>query len=83
LFFLRNGLPQNRVAFTFARKFGNAVERNRARRVSREAYRHMRYRLKGGFDLVLLLYPGRDFFAARTEQLGILFAKAGLFIDGN
>jgi ribonuclease P protein component len=81
LFFLKNSFAHNRAAFTFARKFGNAVERNRARRVGREAYRCMRYRLKDGFDLVLLVYPGKDFFSARTEQLDILFSKAGLFME--
>ncbi|MDR0709391.1 MAG: ribonuclease P protein component, partial [Spirochaetaceae bacterium] len=42
LFVVWNDLPHNRIAFTFARKFGNAVERNRARRLSREAYRLIR-----------------------------------------
>lgn len=73
-----NGLPYNRVAFAFSRKFGCAVERNRSRRVSREAYRHLRGRLKAGYDLVLLVYPGRDDFNTRLTQLGILFRKAGL-----
>jgi ribonuclease P protein component len=79
LFWIANGLSHNRIAFTFARKFGNAVERNRARRVGREAYRQTRYRIKPGFDIVLLVYPGKDFFSARMEQLRILFSKAGLY----
>jgi ribonuclease P protein component len=78
LFLVRNEQPCNRIAFTFARKFGNAVERNRARRLSREVYRLIRNSLEKGFDLVLLLYPGGDFFAKRTEQLEILFRKAAL-----
>lgn len=78
LFVIRSGLPGNRIAFTFARKFGNAAERNRARRLSREVYRLARNSLEPGFDLVLLLYPGGDSFAKRTEQLGILFRKAAL-----
>ncbi|MDR1128438.1 MAG: ribonuclease P protein component [Treponema sp.] len=78
LFVVQNEQPHNRIAFTFARKFGNAVERNRARRLSREVYRLIRDSLEPGFDLVLLLYPGGDFFAKRTEQLEILFRKAAL-----
>ena len=81
LFVLANELPHNRLAVTFARKFGNAVERNRARRVSREAYRLTRNGLKTGFDLVLLVYPGKDFLAARMEQLRVLCTKAGIFVD--
>jgi hypothetical protein len=57
LFTLENGLPHNRIGFTLARKYGNAVERNRAKRLGREAYRHLRPRLRGGYDLVLLVYP--------------------------
>ncbi|MDR2740518.1 MAG: ribonuclease P protein component [Treponema sp.] len=78
LFWLGNGLAHNRIAFTFARKFGNAVERNRARRVGREAYRLLKNQLKNGYDLVLLVYPGKDFLADRMDQLETLFSRAGL-----
>jgi ribonuclease P protein component len=90
LFVLKNGLPDNRIAVTFARKFGNAVKRNRTRRVSREAYRLLRNRLKAGFDLVLLVYPARtadsvpmpapvkDCLAVRMTQMQNLFSRAGL-----
>ena len=79
LFILENGLPHNRIAFTFSRKFGNAVERNRARRLGREAYRRLRQELKPGYDLVLLVYPGCDDFNLRVEQLRELLNRAGLF----
>ena len=78
LFWRRNGLGHNRIAFTFARKFGNAVERNHSRRLSREAYRLLRGKLRQGYDLVLLVYPGRDIFSARMEQLQKLFSRAGI-----
>ena len=81
LFVLKNSLPRNRICFTFSRGFGNAVERNRARRLGREAYRRLRPRLAAGFDLILLVYSGGDIpetLAFRTEQLEFLFTKAGL-----
>jgi ribonuclease P protein component len=86
LFVVKNGLEYNRICFALPRKFGNAVERNRARRLSREAYRHVRPRLKSGYDVVLLVYPEgevktsrpRANFAGRMEQVLFLFAKAGL-----
>jgi ribonuclease P protein component len=74
-----NGRLYNRIAFTFSRKFGNAVERNRARRVSREVYRHLRNVLKPGYDLVLLVYPGSDTYSRRMEQMRELCGRAGLF----
>jgi len=79
LFTRRNGLPYNRIAFAFSRKFGNAVERNHSRRLSREVYRLLRTELKKGYDLVLLVYPGRDIFSVRMDQLRNLFSRAGLF----
>jgi ribonuclease P protein component len=83
LFVLNNGFDYNRICFTFPRKYGNAVERNRMRRLSREVYRHLRPRLKGGYDLVLLVYPSREreTFLTRTGQLTVLFTKAGLFME--
>ena len=74
----RNGLEYNRIAFSFPRKYGNAVERNYSRRLSREGYRLLRSELRQGYDMVLLVYSGRDEFTARMEQLRALFLKAGL-----
>jgi ribonuclease P protein component len=69
----------NRIAFAFSRKFGCAAQRNRARRLGREAYRHIRTRLKTGFDLVLLVYPDETADAGRrTRQLRALLEKARL-----
>lgn len=79
LFVIQNGLSVNRIVFTFARKYGNAVMRNRSRRLSREAFRMISYRLRPGHDLVLLVYPGMDVFTDRVRQFHILFSKAGLF----
>lgn len=78
LFFIANNRPENRVAFTFARKYGNAVHRNRSRRLSREAYRLMRPSLRPGYDLVVLVYPGSDELAIRKRQFDELFRKAGM-----
>jgi ribonuclease P protein component len=84
LFYLENGLSYNRIVFTFARKYGNAVKRNRARRLGREAYRLSKRDAKTGYDLVLLVYPQAvegekpDFLSRRMRQLKSLFAKAGL-----
>ena len=49
-----------RIGITTSKKIGNAVERNRARRVIREAYRTHMNNLQGGFDIV---------FVARTKTV--------------
>jgi len=82
LFILKNGLPHNRIAFTFTRKYGNAVERNRSRRLSREVYRDLKSELITGYDFLLLAYPSEekdDDFEDREVQLRDLFGRAGLF----
>ena len=78
---MKNELPHNRICFTFSRGFGNAVARNRARRLGREAFRLMKPRLTGGYDLILLVYPETDrsmALSGRAGQLESLFTKAGL-----
>jgi ribonuclease P protein component len=80
LFVLQNGGAYNRIAFVFTRKFGNAVERNRSRRMSREAYRHLQHMIRSGFDMVLLVYPGQDDFSVRVNQLKAVFSKVDLLL---
>jgi ribonuclease P protein component len=47
-----NGLPITRFGFITGKKIGNAVKRNRARRLIREAIRLRLHLLKTGWDLV-------------------------------
>lgn len=49
-----NGLPYSRVGLSVSRKFGGAVQRNRFRRIYREAYRLTRPELATGLDLVVI-----------------------------
>ena len=43
-----------RIGITASKKIGNAVQRNRARRVIREAYRLLSDRVEGAYDLVFV-----------------------------
>ena len=43
-----------RVGITTSKKIGNAVWRNRSRRVIREAFRELSPRVKSGYDLVFV-----------------------------
>ena len=79
LFVLPNKLPYNRFVCTFKRHYGSAVQRNKARRLSKEVYRRMKSQLIIGRDILLLVFPGRDTFAMRVRQLDCLFEKADMF----
>ena len=74
-----NGLENNRVVVSFVRKFGCSVERNRARRVGKEAYRNIKDMIKPGFDLAFILFPGDYSYDKRISQFSFLLKKAGLF----
>lgn len=55
LFARANGMDHSRLGITTTRKLGNAVTRNRARRLVREAYRTHREQLPLGLDLVFVV----------------------------
>ena len=43
-----------RVGITTSKKIGNAVERNRSRRVIRVAYSNLESKIKGNYDIVFV-----------------------------
>jgi ribonuclease P protein component len=49
-----NERSYSRLGMSVSRKYGGAVQRNRLRRLYREAYRLSRAKLPMGFDLVLI-----------------------------
>jgi len=72
----QNRLNSNRFAVTLVRKFGNAVQRNYARRVLKEIYRNTRKDLPKGFDIVVILYPGDYDYRERKKQFCELIRNA-------
>ena len=53
LFYRKNNLPYNRLAYLASKKVGNAVKRNRARRLLKESVRLTNLELPTGYDFIL------------------------------
>ena len=71
---------RSRLGVITTRKLGNAVTRNRARRLMREAFRVHQHELNAPVDLVLVARPsiaGKAFDVVETDFLTTL-KKAGL-----
>lgn len=78
---MRKNGPGPRVGITASKKIGNAVKRNRARRLLRESTRELYPQMKSGYDLVLVSRGKTPFVNCKTvmmelasalEELGVL-----------
>lgn len=64
-YFIPNKKSFNRFGITAGKKIGNAVQRNRAKRILREAYRKNELLLPIGYDIIFVARPG---IAGKSSQ---------------
>ncbi len=53
-YLLKSKLPAVRFGITTSKKIGNAVKRNRARRIIRAAFAELKNKVKNGYDLIFV-----------------------------
>jgi len=68
-----NGLNLSRVGVAASRKLGGAVARNRAKRLLREAARHLYPQLQAGWDVMLIARP--KILEAKAPQVEEVLAQ--------
>lgn len=77
-----NTLSHNRYGFIISKRLGNAVVRNRTRRLMREAVRQLHPQFQPGFDVIMVARPalvGQPFITVLRTVNG-LFSRAGLIV---
>ena len=82
-YYRENGRSYNRLGITTSKKIGNAVKRNRSRRVLRAAFLNLENNIKQGYDIILVA-RGKTPYAKSfevKEELNKLFVKASLIKD--
>lgn len=85
LFYKKNGLSYNRIAFLASKKVGNSVERNRARRLMRENYRILKDDIRQGYDLIFIArnaINGKKSYDVNRSMTGSV-SKANLLKRGS
>ena len=76
----------NRLGISISKKVGNAVNRNRIKRLIKEVCRLKAHGIKKGFDIVVVTravvgsLPKEDLFVKIEQSLGSLFQRHGLLV---
>ncbi len=82
VYYLKNYDKKNTVlGISVSKKRGNAVVRNRTRRIIKEAYRKLYGKLKKGYIIVIVARQACTTYksTAVEKELSYIFAGAGLF----
>ena len=87
VFYSKNNLEYNRCGFVASKKIGNAVCRNRIKRLFREYYRLSEANIKIGYDFIFIgkKNAGEHFktlkFQEMKKDIDKIFKKSNLFKD--
>lgn len=79
LLYAENDLRTNRIAIVAGKKLGNAVRRNRERRLIREVFRNSKDSLRTGYDMVFIPYGEDHAYEDRLTQFRNVAERANLW----
>ena len=79
LLYAENDLPTNRIVIVAGKKLGNAVRRNRERRLIREVFRNSKGFLRTGYDMVFIPHKGDYAYEERLTQFRNVAERANLW----
>lgn len=82
IYYKKNNLNVSRLGITVSKKIGNAVVRNRARRIIKESYRLKEDRIKPGYDIIFVARKraGTENLASLSAAMDYLLFKSDLII---
>lgn len=82
VYYLRNRAGNTRIGITTSKKIGNAIERNRSRRVIKEGLRAVMPKIKTGYDFVLVARNKTKFLKSTdiSSALMSLLSAEGLIL---
>ena len=83
LYFKKNKIGTNRLGITVSKKVGNAVVRNRVRRLIKENYRLKEEEIRNGFDIVIVARTraGNSDLWKIGKDLDFLLGKCNLKLE--
>lgn len=86
LFYRKNLLGYNRIAFLASKKVGKSVKRNKARRLMKEAFREWKAEISTGFDIIIIArntINGTEYIAVKKSLKNALIRAKLLKGDGH
>jgi ribonuclease P protein component len=81
--FVRTSQSGLRIGIRTPKSIGNAVKRNRARRIIREIFRRNKCRISGGFEIVCIARDNilRNIYEQNVLEFMSILLKAGCLKD--